>query len=101
MIDFHLILEKDKLVKAVDLFAAELTKRLVEQAVAGKRGWNKPILSEPYVVRELWNDATDLEQAIATEKSLTPKCDPQLIDIANRCMILWFRHNVGIDVVNP
>ena len=94
MIDFKLILERERLEKAVDLFAAAMKAELVKRAKEGKRGWDQPDLSEPYVVRQMRNDAVSVDDdRMRGHRQLPLTADPQLVAIANRCAILWFRHN--------
>jgi predicted nucleotidyltransferase len=93
MIDFHLILEKQKLAKAVDAFAAEMKRVLIERAVAGKRGWDKDVPADHHIANELFVDASCLRMDMF-ESEYTPDDDNErIIDIANRAMILWARHN--------
>ncbi|OQA09461.1 MAG: hypothetical protein BWY66_00560 [bacterium ADurb.Bin374] len=101
MSDFNLILENERLDKAVDAFAVQMKKVLHEKAKAGKRGWDGSdkiagfftTPTDEYIAKELMKDA----EALAHEVEFPP-CDAEknnslVIDIANRAMILWARHN--------
>ena len=93
MIDFHLRLEQTRLEKAVDLFAAAMKAELVKRAKEGKRGWDGDLPTDEYIMRNLLTDAEDLTIATVESPRNTEDRNRQCVDIANRCAILWFRHN--------
>jgi len=66
--------EIDRLVQAVDEFAAEMKARLREQALKGYRGWDDPEQYERIVQMMM-------QHAAVTEG--------EEIDAANLAMILW------------
>lgn len=97
MIDFKEKLEIERIEKAVDLFAQQMKIVMIEKAKQGKRGWNNKtpfgVLppSDAYIVRQLWIDVADVDQSSATNP-ITGAFARTFINIANRCMMLWFRH---------
>lgn len=93
MIDFKLILELERLDKAVDRFAAHMKERLRERAKTGKRGWDSEVPADRHISGELVRDATDLNSALLGDDFDTEKDNMPVVDIANRAMILWIRHN--------
>jgi len=96
--------EIDKLLKAVDLFAQQMKQSLIKTAMQGKRGWddqNDPKVTDGYLSRQLWIDASDLEQTLLLHPKVEKEADPLLVDIANRVAILWFRHQPDNHTSDP
>lgn len=90
MINFKEKLEVERINKAIYAFAIEMKRVMAERAKAGKRGWDKSMLSEHHVASKLLNDANDVyeDTCIAWRANTLTR----LVDIANRCMILWSRY---------
>ncbi len=75
--------DKERRDKAVDAFAEAMKARLDEKAARGYKGWDGA-----YNARYL------LEEVKADAASMTvEKDDRHAVDIANLCMMLWFRAN--------
>lgn len=53
MINFKEKLEVERINKAIDAFAIEMKRVMAERAKAGKRGWDKSMLSEHHVASKL------------------------------------------------
>lgn len=101
MIDFKEKLEIERLEKAVDLFAKQMKVKLVECAKQGKRGWDNtsPTSTVPrpdgYLIHELRIDSYDWA---ASGPEVRNK---KAIDMANRAMMLWWRHKDDVLEVKP
>jgi hypothetical protein len=76
--------DKAKRDKAVDEFAAAMKARLdwaAEIVVSGKTGWDGEYSADA-LRSEIRDDADDMDMCGE---------DGKAVDIANRCMMLWFR----------
>jgi hypothetical protein len=73
--------ERSRLHKAVDAFAKAMKLRLDEKADAGYTGWDGayPACS---LRSEILSDAEEMREFAESHKA---------VDIANRCMMLWYR----------
>ena len=75
--------EKTKLSKAVDEFAVEMEARLHQMANQGYRGWAGEY-PEKNLRLEILDDALGMRHT---------QTHGNVVDIANRCMMLWIRDN--------
>jgi hypothetical protein len=80
-------IKSDKLARALHDFLEQMENRLEEKESEGKSGWARNDWKE-YILRELLEDAS----ALKAEGSLN-QYQKLLIDIANRCMMLWYQNN--------
>lgn len=76
--------EIDELKKAVDFFAQAMKIKLIECAKAGKRGWDGEH-PEMDLCAQISSDASTIYCEDGEEVSLS-------VDIANRAMMIWYRH---------
>jgi len=83
--------EQDKLVEAVDAFAAEMKRVLLERANQGKRGWDGAEPSDYYIGEQMHQDTWYFTRLVTGEKDQLTR-SKRAVDIANRAMILWYRH---------
>ncbi len=80
--------ESALLCDAVDEFAKEMKARLLEKLLVGYSGWNDPKkVSSDNLRTDIVDDALDMELNDDSEKT---------VDIANRCMMLWYRDKEGL-----
>ena len=77
--------EIQELEKAVDNFALHMKKRLRTKYQEGYRGWKTR-----YPTDKLMLKASEDTVKILTGHSIKKHC----IDVANRMMMIWFRHIV-------
>jgi len=87
--------EQEKLEEAIDSFAFEMKERLIEKMKQGYTGWDKTNVhpSDEYLVNYIVEDANYLSRQI--QEGLTPSA-VTMADIANRLMIIFYRHNNAI-----
>ena len=86
--------EQEKLEEAVDSFAFEMKERLIEKMKQGYTGWDKTNVhpSDEYLADSIVEDANYLRRQI--QEGLTPSTF-NMADIANRLMMVFYRHNAG------
>lgn len=71
------------------MFEGEMIRKLVKKADAGFRGWNNnKIITREELIEKLKKHVSNLDK---TEK--------EEVDIANFAMMLWYRREMGIDIV--
>ena len=87
--------EQEKLEEAVDSFAFEMKERLIEKMKQGYTGWDKTTAhpSDEYLADSIVEDANYLRRQI--QEGLTPSTF-KMADIANRLMMIFYRHNIPI-----
>lgn len=74
--------ESARLLDAVDAFAKTMKARLLEKMLVGYSGWNDPKkVSSGSIRMAIYNDALDMDCGDIQ----------RIVDIANRCMFLWYR----------
>lgn len=74
--------EVHRIEQAVDKFAADMKRRMIEKAAEGKKGWDSPGQKE-FIRQDMMDDALASHPDYLGDK-------PDLyVDIANRAMMLW------------
>lgn len=80
------------LTNVVDRFANAMKAKLIECAKKGKSGWDGEH-PEKDLCKQIVDDSEDIERGVAI-LSLDPIDKPTVaIDIANRAMMIWYRHH--------
>lgn len=93
--------EIKRLTDAVDLFAQAMKLKLIECAKNGKRGWDGNAPTDYYLAQQLREDAMTLASALFGDDYQQNEDAPCVIDIANRCMMLWYRHSQDAVATDP
>ena len=78
------IKEMCKIAAAIDEFSAVMRDRMKEKLLQGYSGWDDPEkVSNVVLAARIYEDAEQMDLGSGTYE--------EAIDVANRCMMLWFR----------
>jgi len=82
--ELQLSQEINKLIGAVDAFAAEMKARLIEKAKKGYKGWDKPDVLD--LIRRKFN-----EHSVLLLFGNKDEAKRHAVDTANLAMMLWYQ----------